>query len=56
MMEANDVVEQREGAPISVEGDLSQSSTPLLGSPEMILPRSLEPIIRVAADPETGTT
>jgi hypothetical protein len=42
----NDEVERRGAAPTSNNAALSQSSTPLLRSPKMQLPRSLEPIVR----------
>jgi hypothetical protein len=45
----NDEVERRGGALPTNEADLFQSSTSLLGSSEMILPRSLEPIVRQQA-------
>src|ERR1700735_3011151 len=50
----NDQVERRAVAPTTNEADLFQSSIPLHGSTEMILPRSLEPIVRCRAD-KTGT-
>jgi hypothetical protein len=45
-LRTNDGVAQRAGTPSANEADLSQSSIPL-GPPEIILPRSLEPIVRL---------
>ncbi len=42
---SNDEIERRAGALIANEADLSQSSTPSLGSPKTRSPRSLEPIV-----------